>query len=454
MITTAGAKVLPFIKIWGILPMVLLLTYVLYRLNNRMNLEKVFYTMTSGFLLFFLVFAFYIYPNRELLQPNHSADFLQRVLPAGFDGFVSLYRHWTLTLFYALAELWSSFVLSSLFWGFANAVIPVGEAKRHYGVLMIGSNLAALVSGQAANYLATFYPESWESTVKLLLGVVAISGIITMFLFRWLNQNVFTKESYPKLHASLGVKKKKKRPSIRESFQFLSQSKYLIFLATLVVSYFLAINLFEIIWKDYLHKLIADPHLFNHYMNNITSMVGLISLGLTLFIPHMMERLGWTRVALITPLIVAITGAGFFIFLFLNRTFPTEIVTLFKISPLAIAVFFGATQCCLSKAAKYSVFDTTKEMAFIPLEHEVRLKSKAPIDAVGARFGKFGGSFVYQILLLGTGSLTACIPFISFLLIGVIAFWIVSTRNLGKLFDAKVKEQSEAPETLEGALSS
>lgn len=444
LITTSGAKVLPFIKIWGILPMTIGITYILSKLNSRFSLERVFYIMTSGFLIYFVLFAFVIYPYRDSLHPYASAQVLENFLPKGFAGLAALYKHWTLTLFYVLSELWCSFILSTLFWGFANSVIPIKVAKRYFGVLTIGSNSAALVSGLSANFFSKFAQGSWDGTIQLLLMIVVACGFMTMLLFKWLNVRIFTEKNYPQLHQKFGVKKKKKRPSLKESFAFLGKSKYLVYLTTLLVAYNLSIGLFEIIWKDYLHKLCDSPIAFNHYMNNVTAIVGLVSLIVTVFIPYTLERIGWTRMALITPITMAVTGFGFFAFLFIHKFFGANMAPLFSLSPLAIAVFFGAAQSCLSKAAKYSVFDTTKELAFVPLDPETRMKSKAPIEAVAARFGKFGGSFVFQGLLLGCGTLSACIPYITVLLTFVIGFWMTSVKNLGLLFNRKVAEQESA----------
>ena len=47
----------------------------------------------------------------------------------------------------------------------------------------------------------------------------------------------------------------------------------------------------------------------------------------------------------------------------------------------------------LSRGAKYSVFDATKEMSFVPLAPESKIKGKAAIDGVAvARLGKSSGS--------------------------------------------------------------
>ncbi len=62
-------------------------------------------------------------------------------------------------------------------------------------------------------------------------------------------------------------------------------------------------------------------------------------------------------------------------------------------TPLMLAVIVGTIQNIMSKSAKYSLFDPTKEMAYIPLDQEQKSKGKAAIDVVGARLGKSGGSF-------------------------------------------------------------
>ena len=39
-----------------------------------------------------------------------------------FAGPIAILRNWTFCLFYVMAELWGSVVVSLLFWGFANQV--------------------------------------------------------------------------------------------------------------------------------------------------------------------------------------------------------------------------------------------------------------------------------------------------------------------------------------------
>ncbi len=78
---SSGAEVIPFIKVWVMLPTAVLLTYLFTRLLNRFSQEIVFYTMISIFLSFYALFAFVLYPNREALHPHELADSLEAMLP-------------------------------------------------------------------------------------------------------------------------------------------------------------------------------------------------------------------------------------------------------------------------------------------------------------------------------------------------------------------------------------
>lgn len=51
------------------------------------------------------------------------------------------------------------------------------------------------------------------------------------------------------------------------------------------------------------------------------------------------------------------------------------------VTPLMAAVLVGAAQNVFSKSAKYSLFDPCKEMAYIPLDDEVRISTQSSLGA-------------------------------------------------------------------------
>lgn len=434
---SSGAEVLPFIKVWVILPMAVLTTVIFAKLSNRFSQEKVFYIIISAFLLFYGLFVFVFYPLQHSLHPHAFADYLQSILPAGFKGMIAMCRNWTFTLFYTACELWSTLVLTVLFWGFANEVTGLKEARRFYGMLGVIGSSAGIIAGLVANWISD--DASWELTLRYLVSAVIGSGILTMLIFRWMNAYVLNDPRFHNLHEpahpdKIQPLKVKKRLSMRESFAFLSNSSYLICIAALVVSYHLVINLVEIVWKDQLQHLYPSPVDYSYYMNAMTSAVGVIATLISFGMSSLIGKVGWMRTAVITPLIMLLTSIGFFGFMLFREQLQDPVFLLTGTTPLAIAVFFGAAQVCLSKACKYSVFDTTKEMAFIPLDHESKLKGKAAIDGIGSRLGKSGGSFIHSTLLLFLATVSASAPYVAVILTGVIGAWICAVRSLGKKF--------------------
>lgn len=453
VITASGATVIPFIKLWVLLPMAFLMTYLFTRLSSKFSQEKVVYIMISGFLSFYALFIFVLYPLQDHIHPHQLAERLESSLPSGFYGLIEMLRHWSLTLFYVSAELWGNIVLHVLFWGFANEITKVGEARRFYAVLGVGSNIAAIIAGQAGNYFSTggvfnpglpFGTNGWEQTTMILTSGVILSGIAMMGIFWWMNRNVLNDPSFDELHFNRREIKKKKKLSLRESFSFLSNSRYLVCIAVIVVAYNLVIHLAEVIWKDQLNVLYPSPSDYNHYMNNLTTAIGIVSTITAFFMAHIIGRFGWTKTAMITPVIMFVTSLGFFTFYLFQESLAGLVTTMLGTTPLALVVFFGAAQNCLSKAAKYSVFDTTKEMSFIPLDHDTKLRGKAAIDGVGSRFGKSGGSVIYQTLLMFLGSLSRCAPYVASVLMVAIGGWIIAVKYLGIQFRDLVKSQEES----------
>ncbi len=458
LITATGAEVLPFVKVWGVLPTALFLTFIFTVLSNAFSQERVFYLILSGFLVFYLLFAFVLYPYRETLQLDSAADFLTAYLPRGAYGLVSMLRHWNLTLFYVLSEVWGSLVLNVLFWAFANEVTRLGEARRFYSVLSIGSNIATTAAGgvgvifSQASAFSLSSADNFETSLRLLIGIIVFSGLLVMILFRWLSKNVLNDPAYTSFHSATKRPTKKNRLSIKDSFAYLSNSKYLLCIAMMVLSYNLVIHLVEVVWKDQLYQLYPQRSDFNYYLSYVTVATGVVSTLTAIFMAWIIKRFGWTKTALITPVAMLITSMGFFFFYLFQGQMEGVVSALLGTTPIMIAVFFGGVQNCVSKAAKYSVFDATKEMTFIPLPRESKLKGKAAIDGVGSRLGKSGGSLIHQGLLMYFGSLSFSAPYVAVILFAVILLWITSTRMLGIQFgelvaqhDSQMKQGEEKP---------
>jgi AAA family ATP:ADP antiporter len=125
---------------------------------------------------------------------------------------------------------------------------------------------------------------------------------------------------------------------------------------------------------------------------------------------------------------------GFVTFMFCGDALMALSSTLFGVTPFAMTVYCGSLQNCLSKASKYSVFDATKELAYLPLDAESKLKGKAAIDGLGSGIGKSGSSLTYQGFIILMGSVALSTPYIAGILFVVLLAWIFCVVSLGKQF--------------------
>ena len=436
----SGAEAIPFIKVWAILPTAFLMTFIFTRFSNWLNRRTIFYAMMWLFVGYFALFTFVLYPNRDALHPNAFADQLQAILPQGFRGLIAIVRNWTYSTFYVMSEMWSTMIMTILFWGFANDVTSVKDAKRFYGLFGVGTNLSGVIAGALAAYLSKnqfnslipYGTTAWDQYI-LYLGLMVISaGLLCMGLYWIMNRagKGYT-EATLQAHREAPVKM-----GMRKSFQSILKSPYLMLIAILVFAYNIVMNLAEVVWKDQVKQLYPATADFNGYMADINFWIALIAAVISFFISgNIIRALGWTKSALISPILTLLTGVLFFAALLLPKESIMGICISFGTTPLALAVLLGSLQNCIVRGTKYSLVDATKELAFIPLSQEERIKGKAAIDGVGSRLGKSGGSLMYQFLLISFGTIVGSIPVVAFLLFFAIGGWIFSVRALGKQFN-------------------
>ena len=67
-------------------------------------------------------------------------------------------------------------------------------------------------------------------------------------------------------------------------------------------------------------------------------------------------------------------------------------------SPLALAIFVGTIQNVLAKGSKYSIWDTSTQMLYIPLDQELRTKGKAAVDVISGKIGKSTSGFIQSLI--------------------------------------------------------
>ena len=101
---------------------------------------------------------------------------------------------------------------------------------------------------------------------------------------------------------------------------------------------------------------------------------------------------------------------------------------------MQLAVFVGAIQNVLAKGVKYSLWDVSKEMLYIPLDHNMKTKGKAATDLVGSKLGKALSVLVPVILLSCSGfsNYISMAPIIMSMFVVVCGIWFFGVSLLAK----------------------
>ncbi|KAK9266300.1 hypothetical protein L1049_001822 [Liquidambar formosana] len=382
----SSAEIIPFLKTWVNLPMAVGFMLLYTKLSNVLSKQALFYTVIIPFIAFFGAFGFVLYPLSNFFHPTALADKLVAALGPSFVGPVAILRIWSFCLFYVMAELWGSVVISVLFWGFANQITTVEEAKRFYPLFGLGANVALVFSGRTVKYFSNLRKnlgpgvDGWAMSLRGMMSIVVLMGLTICFLYWWVN-------NFVPLPTRSKKKKEKPKMGTMESLKFLVSSRYIRDLATLVVAYGISINLVEVTWKSKLKAQFPSPNEYSSFMGDFSSATGIATFTMMLLSQWIFNKYGWGAAAKITPTVLLLTGVGFFsLILFGDPLVPT--LAKFGMTPLLAAVYVGAMQNIFSKSAKYSLFDPCKEMAYIPLDEDTKVKGKAAIDVVCNPIGK------------------------------------------------------------------
>ena len=389
LVTSLGAELISFIKFYGVLPVSLIFFLCFTKLTNILSRDKLYYLIIIFFCSFFMIYGFILNPYKHELQPNFSNAYLQY---PQFKYQFMLLENWTTSLLYIMCEICGTAILTLLFWQFANDLYTVKQAKENYALLgVIGQSgiiAAGLMQTIISKYL--FESSSWEYTMKWMMSTIMLASIGLIIIYSWVYKNI----PYKLKHKD----DKRIKLSIRDSLRYICSSRYLGLIMLIVFCYGFSANLIDIIWKDRLREQYKSEQEYSIFIGKFNIIFGFISTLIMLFGNYILRKFTWLFTALFTPIVITITSIIFFT-LIIFRTELTPLLNSFGTNILMMGVIIGSLQMILFKSLNYTFVDSSKEIAFIPLDKELRIKGKAAVDIIGGRFGKASGALVQQIML-------------------------------------------------------
>ncbi|MFK7825653.1 MAG: Npt1/Npt2 family nucleotide transporter [Oligoflexales bacterium] len=420
-----GTELIPILKGTVMIVAAIGISALYTRLTSHFSFEKVFYFFLLFFAAFFLVYSFYLYPNREnLALDEEQLSFIRSIIGEHRVHWLAIFKYWFHTMFFVIAELWGAMVIVTLFWGTANTINSVEEASRFYNLFSAGGHLATLISGISIGFISSI-SSNYEVSVKFLMLVV-VSLCTVIFTGVWQINKQFDLSQYrPKTKVKI---------SFSSSVKKIITSKYLLAICLIVVGYGFTMNMVEVFWKDTARNLFKSSSEFQSLMGTIISLIGFFSFIMSVFFSgNIIRAWGWRKSALISPLCISFFGLLFFTFYFMAQYMnPSH-----GFNFVWLAVMLGAGHNIVAKILKYSMFDLTKEMSYIPLSYEEKVNGKAAIDVISSRLGKSGSSWLQLMTmeLIGSSMLASTSSYLFPLIALGFAAWIWAIFFIGNALE-------------------
>ena len=440
IITSIGPESVSFLKIWGVLPTSFLMTIIYIKLVNILRKDIIFYIITSTFLAFFSLFAFLLYPYHQYIHLNIDRSNSLIISMPHLKWFILLLSNWSFSIFYIISELWAGTVFALLVWQFINQITTIDESKRFYPIFGLLSQIGLYISGAFLvklplinNYLLKIYDLSIDRnilSVQLIMTIVITLGVIALVSFWIINNKILDIKTLENLQ----VNSEKNDLSLKESYKLIINSRYIRLITILLVTYGMTMNLIEGPWKEKVRSIYPDNTEFIAFIGSYLSKMGISAILFVIICSNAVRRLGWLTTAIIPPLIVLFTG-GLFFFTSNYDCITIFIMLAFNITdPVLVIISIGAFQNILSKSSKYTLFDATKEMSYVPLSKELKTKGKAAADILGIKLGKAIAALLQSIIFIITPSVTFqdISIYLMYFFILICTVWIWSVYELNK----------------------
>lgn len=320
--------------------------------------------------------------------------------------------------FYLFGDAWST-VWVTTFWAYLTELTRSEQSKRLYGLIGTGG----VIGGLMANFTVWQYIEN--SGIGVLLAAAAMVTVVVAVIV--LRLEMIARRPGAAIQRlgrdTANTADEKAAQNVNPVFdgaRLVIASKYL--LAIAMITFLYEINS-QIL--DYQYSTAAEALQgaggTQAFFGRVGTIVGIISVVTQLFlVSFIVRRFGITAALLVLPAAMAVASGIYFV---------TPILTTAALLTISDNSF------------NYSIYQTAREMLYVPTSDDVKYKARAFINMLVQRVGK--GAAI--LMALGFGAMANLpIRYLSILAFMVIVIWVGFAWYAGHRFEGLTTEEAPA----------
>ncbi len=342
--------------------------------------------------------------NRATFMSSTIGFLLLNLL--AFWWLVKLPEKWVPATFYIWLNFFN-YMFIAHFWSFANDFFNPREAKRLYGLILSMGTLGGITGGLAADLSVS---TAFKTEDVLLIAGIAL--LLSIVIVRVIEKRVPRKEPSKELSSTQVTTAEDTGKLLSENInrRHLHLIGAMIVLAV-IVSTVIDYQFNSIVENNYVTKF-ARTEFFGEFF----ALLNAFSLVIQFFLTgKILKRFGIGVTLILVPIILSLGSLGFMFF-------PT----------ILLAGFLKITD----KTFTYSLMQSSRELLFLPIPSDVRVKAKLLLDVF---VNRLASGVAAGLIILFTVMLAFDLTDLSILSLIVLVAWIGTTIALRKEYLTSIK---------------
>ncbi len=377
----ADPYVRPAIESWSTVPMMLLFLGGYLKLSNHFRREQLFYISLGAIMIPLAVLTFWVHPNGQVLSMKSATIQGLRENYSHMQFAIIWAGRWIETLMCSFATLWGPVFVYMYIWQFANDVTNLVKARVFYPVFIFLGGIPYVVGQSIVSHSVPQGVLDADKVMVVLQRYIVISlllsAVAAYVYWRYHKAARETNADHPpqsllKLHVI---------QSLNSAFSD-GVSRRLIILAV-GVSFILEVMSTLLMKLTQITRV--NQEMMAGFMDGVTGYIGAMGKFTVILVLIAMFRLrqkNWSGLATITGVAFSGLVVALYVIDYMGYLLVDQMVF-----AVPLGVFVVAVLMVLTEGVKFYWYLPAREMVFLTLSQEHRIKSKAIADLLGVALG-------------------------------------------------------------------